>query len=77
MSTPTLNAAREGNRLVLSWPTVAAEFEVEFRDEAAGGDWQGSEPKLILGDRVTVNVKLSSTSRFFRLRKSEPGSGGG
>jgi hypothetical protein len=24
-----------------------------------------------------VNVKLSSTSRFFRLRKSEPGSGGG
>ena len=77
VDTPALNATREGNRLVLSWPTVAAEFDLQFREDAASGDWQWSQnPKLIIGDQVTVNVKLSSPTRFYRLLKPEPGQRG-
>lgn len=71
--TPELLATQQGNRLFLSWPAVAAEFDIEATDSPALGNWQPLQnPKVIVGDTVTVNVKLSSEMRFFRLRKSGP-----
>lgn len=70
IDTPTLTATRDGNRLVLSWPAAVSDFDVEFRDDAAAGGWQVLQnSKVVVDDRVIVNVKLSTQSRFYRLRK--------
>ena len=73
VNTPTLYAERNGNRLVLSWPTAAAGFELQSTDDLIRPDWQlVRNPVVIDGDRVTVEVKLSGAGRFYRLH--EPGS---
>ncbi len=72
VNTPTLQAVRNGNRLVLSWPTAAAGFELQYADDLARPGWQlVRNPTVIVGDQVTVEVKLSGAGRFYRLR--EPG----
>lgn len=70
---PWLEGRREGNRLTLVWPALAAEYDLEFTEDLGGDLWQPvPNPKLILGSEVQVNVKLSAPVRFYRLRKSGP-----
>ena len=70
---PLLLGRREGNRLTLSWPALAADYDLEFTDDLGSDLWQPVlNPKLILGDEVQVNLKLSAPQRYFRLRKAGP-----
>jgi uncharacterized repeat protein (TIGR01451 family) len=70
---PWLEGRREGNRLTLVWPALAADYDLEFTENLAGNVWQPvPNPKLILGAEVQVNVKLSNPARFYRLRKPGP-----
>jgi uncharacterized repeat protein (TIGR01451 family) len=70
---PLLLGRREGNRLTLSWPALAADYDLEFTDDLGSGLWQPVlNPKLILGDEVQVNLKLSAPQRYYRLRKPGP-----
>lgn len=70
---PWLEGRREGNRLTLVWPALAADYDLEFTEDLGSGLWQPvPNPKLILGSEVHVNVKLSAPARFYRLRRSGP-----
>ncbi len=70
---PYLFSERVGNRLILSWPALAADYDLEFCDDLSLGQWEPLlNPKIIVGNEVTVNVKLSSPARYYRLRKIEP-----
>ena len=72
VNTPTLRAAQKGNRLVLSWPAAAANFELQSTDDLTRPDWQlVRNPVVVDGASVTVEVKLSGAGRFYRLH--EPG----
>lgn len=72
-SSPLLVGERDGNRLILSWPALAADYDLEFSDDLSAAPWQPLlNPKIIVGDEVTVNVKLSSPARYYRLRKLAP-----
>lgn len=72
VNTPTLRAAQKGNRLVLSWPAAAANFELQSTDDLTQPDWQlVRNPLVVDGASVTVEVKLSGAGRFYRLH--EPG----
>jgi uncharacterized repeat protein (TIGR01451 family) len=68
--TPVLVAERNPSRLALSWPLVAADYRLEFKDHLADPVWL---PVLIApvveGDRLVVSFKPSSPVRFFRLRQ--------
>lgn len=70
---PWLEGRREGNRLTLVWPALAADYDLEFTEDLTGNLWQPvPNPKFILGSEVQVNVKLSNPARFYRLRKTGP-----
>jgi uncharacterized repeat protein (TIGR01451 family) len=72
-NSPLLVGQRDGNRLILSWPALAADYDLEFSDDLSVGQWQPLlNSKIIVGDEVTVNVKLSSPARYYRLRKPAP-----
>ncbi len=67
---PPLFGVRTGNRLALSWPIAANLFLLEVSEDLAGGIWLPLlQDKVIQGGSYTVTVKLSGTSRFYRLRK--------
>ena len=71
VNTPTLFTERTGNRLLLTWPAVAADFELDYTDNLAA-PWQSLlTPRFVVGDRITVNVKLTSPARYYRLRRQE------
>ncbi len=70
---PHLFSRREGNRLMLTWPALAADFDLEFTTDPGGGTWEPvPNPKLIVGDEVQIHVKLSAPQVFYRLRKAGP-----
>ncbi len=70
---PLLLGRREGNRLTLTWPALTADFDLEFTTDLSGGTWEPvPNPKLIVGDEVQINVKLSAPQVFYRLRKAGP-----
>lgn len=72
VNTPVLHAVQKGNRLVLSWPLAAANFELESTDDLTQPDWQlVRNAQVVDGASVTVEVKLSGAGRFYRLH--EPG----
>jgi uncharacterized repeat protein (TIGR01451 family) len=71
IETPTLYHERLGNRLLLSWAKTADNFVLEATsDLAAPNGWTlVRNPRELIGDRLTVTVKLSGDTTFFRLRK--------
>lgn len=70
---PWLEGRREGNRLTLVWPALAADYDLEYTEDLGSDLWLPvPNPKLVLGSEVQVNVKLSSPARFYRLRKTGP-----
>jgi uncharacterized repeat protein (TIGR01451 family) len=59
------------NKLVISWPVAADSFVLEVTDRLVPPiNWTDDRSVgVIVGDRVTVTIKTSSDSRFYRLRK--------
>ncbi|MCD6338990.1 MAG: DUF11 domain-containing protein [Verrucomicrobia bacterium] len=72
VETPTIAFARQGNRLIISWPSVAEDFVVEYKNRLSDPEWKPLiNPRVLVGDRYQVSIKLSRASRFFRLRKGD------
>lgn len=59
------------NKLVISWPVAAEGFVLEVTDRLVHPiNWTDDRSVgVVVGDRVTVTIKTSSASRFYRLRK--------
>jgi len=70
VATPTLVTERSGNRFDLIWPATANDFLLESTDDLAQPEWiEVRNPRVLVGDQVTVTLKLSGPGRFYRLRK--------
>jgi glucuronoarabinoxylan endo-1,4-beta-xylanase len=71
-SPPILSATRQGDGLVLSWPTNANGFGLEYSTTVFGGTWL-SFPTLpgAVGTDYVVTNSLSNEAEFFRLRKPQ------
>ncbi|MDQ6632357.1 MAG: hypothetical protein M3Y82_11495 [Verrucomicrobiota bacterium] len=70
MPGPKLNFVRSGNQLVLSWPTNAVGFTLQSITNLTSTNWISSTNlPIILGGQYTVTNNLSSSSRFYRLKK--------
>jgi glucuronoarabinoxylan endo-1,4-beta-xylanase len=69
-SPPNLTGSRQGESLVLSWPTNASGFGLEYSTSVAGGSWVPfpAAPTLS-GTNFMVTSGLSNDAGFFRLRK--------
>ena len=71
VDTPTLQFERSQNRLLLWWPLVAQDFILEVTDNLLPpASWaQERNTRVVVGDRVTVTIKMSTAARYYRLRK--------
>src|SRR5580765_917419 len=69
-SPPTLTATRQGDSLVLSWPTNANGFRLEYSTSVSGGTWAPFPAAPVLqGNNFMVTSGLGNEAGFFRLRK--------
>jgi hypothetical protein len=68
---PRLKIQREGNKIVVSWPTWAIGFNLEPTASLLPSiDWTGrAGPPEILLEENRVQVDLSTAPQFYRLRK--------
>ena len=72
LKTPKIRFYREGNRLVLSWPAGEDSFIVEYKNDLTDPEWRPLlVPRILVGDRYQVRIKLSRPRRFFRLRQGD------
>jgi uncharacterized repeat protein (TIGR01451 family) len=71
IATPTISFERAGNRLLLSWPRATGNFVLEAADDLfPPKGWSAAKnPVEITEERITTTVKLSGTTRFYRLKK--------
>lgn len=69
-SPPTLTGTRQGNSLVLSWPTNASGFGLEYSTNVTGGTWLPfPATPTVLGNNFSVTSGVSNDAGFFRLHK--------
>jgi uncharacterized repeat protein (TIGR01451 family) len=66
---PPLWIELDGSRIVVSWPLVAEDYVLFVAERLTpGAAWlPDTNPREIEGNRVTVTVKVTDTSRFYRL----------
>jgi uncharacterized repeat protein (TIGR01451 family) len=66
---PPLRIEVEGSRVVLSWPALAEGYYLEAVDRLEHPElwYPDGNPRVVVGDRVTVTVKVVGTLRFYRL----------
>lgn len=71
LSLPTVHIQRDGNLVILSWPTNFADFLLQTSTAINGGDgWQTpSAPVHRVVDKFTVTNTASAHQQFFRLRQ--------
>jgi hypothetical protein len=69
-SPPTLTGSRQGDSLVLSWPTNANGFGLEYSTDVTGETWTPFPAMpTVLGNNFTVSSGVSNDAGFFRLHK--------
>jgi glucuronoarabinoxylan endo-1,4-beta-xylanase len=69
-SPPTLTATQQGESLVLSWPTNASDFGLEYSTSVSGGTWTPFPAMpTVVGNSFVVTSGLSNDAGFFRLHK--------
>jgi Carbohydrate family 9 binding domain-like len=67
-SSPSLDVARSGNNLVISWPAAAAGFHLESSTSLLPASWSPvTTPPVVVGNQATVTVGVSDSRRFYRL----------
>jgi hypothetical protein len=67
---PTLAYAWQNSDLVLSWPTNAPGFMLEYATNLSPATWQSNAaPPVLIGDRNVVTNPVTGAARYFRLRK--------
>jgi uncharacterized repeat protein (TIGR01451 family) len=69
VATPPLAIRLEGNRMVLSWPALAEGYWLQVSEGLTTPMvWAfDGNPQEVLGDQVTVTVKVTNGRRFYRL----------
>jgi subtilisin-like proprotein convertase family protein/subtilisin family serine protease len=68
---PPLRVDREGSRIVLSWPLLAEEFILFATDSLVEPVmwYPDGNPREVVGNRVTVTVKVTTAARYYRLSR--------
>ena len=68
---PMLSVVKQGNSIVLSWPTASTGFSLWVTDSlGAAGAWTTvSQPIVIVGNQNTVTIPIESGSRYYRLKQ--------
>ena len=68
---PKLSVVKQGNSIVLSWPTASTGFSLWVTDSlGAAGAWTTvSQPIVIVGNQNTVTIPIESGSRYYRLKQ--------
>jgi uncharacterized repeat protein (TIGR01451 family) len=66
---PPLRIEVDGTRVVLSWSALAEGYYLEAVDRLDHPElwYPDGNPRVVVGDRVTVTVKVAGTLRFYRL----------
>jgi hypothetical protein len=69
VATPPLTIAEDGSRVVLSWAAIAEGYRLEVSDRLTSPMvWVlDGNPQVVVGDRITVTVKVTNGRRFYRL----------
>ncbi len=69
VDTPALRSERSQNKLLLSWPLAAENFILQVADNLIPPvNWsEERNAPVIVGDQVTVTVKMSTQARYYRL----------
>jgi hypothetical protein len=66
---PSLSVSRNGNNVVISWPTSASGFGLEATG-TLGGTWTAvATAPVVAGDQNTVTVSAATGQAFYRLHK--------
>jgi hypothetical protein len=68
--TAALNIQVSGANVVLTWPTNATGFTLEFATNLASSVWNtNSAPTIVIGGQNTVTNPISGTQMFYRLKQ--------
>jgi hypothetical protein len=67
---PALGIVRQNSKIVLTWPTNAADFTLENATNLIGTVWTtNSSSMYIVNGQITVTNTLTNGSKFYRLLK--------
>jgi large repetitive protein len=68
---PPLRIERDGSRVVLSWPALAQDYILFTTDRLTQPLlwYPDGNPREMQGNRITVTVKVTQDSRFYRLSR--------
>jgi hypothetical protein len=70
VSQPPLLVFRQGNDLVLSWPSTASGFVIEATDSLSPPNWTAvTNSQTQSGGQVTITIDPGGLSKFYRLRR--------
>ena len=67
---PSLNLARSGASLILTWPVTALNFQLqENTDLSLPNSWSPvAQPAVTNGGQISVTVPATAARKFFRLK---------
>jgi len=66
----SLSINRSGNAVELSWPATGSNMVLQAKNDLDGADWISvPQPLTIVNDRCVVTNEISSSRRFYRLRR--------
>jgi hypothetical protein len=69
-SAPVLNINRDGNDMVLSWPTVSGSFMVQQTVDIAAPQWEDiTNAASLVGAENHLRLPASTANNFFRLKR--------
>jgi hypothetical protein len=67
---PTLSVTKQAGNVVISWPTNATGFALEYSTDLTTTNWNPVSPDpMILGNRNVVTNGMTNPATFFRLYK--------
>jgi len=70
VSQPSLSVLRQGNELLLSWPSAASGFVIEATDTLSPPNWSAvTNSQTQNGGQVTITINPNGSSKFYRLRR--------
>jgi len=70
ISPPLLGMLRQGDKVLLSWPTNSVGYTLEYATDLPATSWtSNTTAPAIVGVNYTATNTMSGPTRFFRLRK--------
>ena len=65
-----LSLSRTGTNILLSWPSAAAGYQLQFKDSLSSGNWASiPQAPVVNHNQFTVSLAASGKAQFFRLIK--------